>query len=164
MGFLKGLISDAIGEGVRKAVGGAVESAVGKVVQPAADNLANKAAKNMNESAAILEEAGKSMSEACISMSEKGELLSKLENFPMWEYSPITDYFTDEVEGYDLITVSFKMVSEDIVGKYIKDLEKAGFTGDWQIQRKKINGKEYVADFTFFFDGEDASINYLISK
>ena len=49
MGFLKKLVSDAVGEGIGKGIQNAVGKAVESAVRPAADKLAGKAADQLNQ-------------------------------------------------------------------------------------------------------------------
>lgn len=162
MGFLKGLLNDAIGDGVKKAVSGAVESAVGKVVAPAAENLANAAAKNINDSANAMSEVNASAYEAAKTCAQCAD--AAIPCFPVWDYSPLVDSDSEETDEYVVIRNRYKTVDENTVDAYVKKLEANGFHGDFQIQRKTIGGKEYTVDFTFVFEGDDCEIDYYIAK
>jgi len=52
-------------------------------------------------------------------------------------------------------------LTDDLIEKYQDALKQNGFTGDWQIMSKTVEGKEYKVDFTFV---SDAYINYYIFK
>lgn len=164
MSFFGRMIKDAIGDGISKAVSATVENAVQKAVKPAAENLANSAAQSINNSAAALNEANKEMDEAFRDKKE-AELIADtaLKNFPKWTYGEIVSSATDETDEYVAIHLYVKG-SEETVEKYRADLAADGFTGDWQIQRKVIGGKEHAVDFTFFFDDENNDIHYVINK
>lgn len=86
-----------------------------------------------------------------------------LKNFPKWTYGEIVSSATDETDEYVAIHLYVKG-SEETVEKYRADLAAEGFTGDWQIQKKVIGGKEHAVDFTFFFDDENNDIHYVINK
>lgn len=89
--------------------------------------------------------------------------VTALKDFPKWTYGEIVSSSTDESEEYVIINLYVKG-SEESADKYRAELEANGFTGDWQIQRKTIAGREYIVDFTFFFESEDNDIQYLIAK
>lgn len=167
MGLFSKIIKDAVGEGIGNAVGKAVE----KAVAPAAEKLANLSAEHLNSAADAIEKNDREIKESSGNLNGAFANLEKaaasaywsnaLGAFPMWTLSPIKDTSDEDTAEYLRISISID-ATEDMLEKYIELLKINGFSGDCQIQRKTLNGTEYVVDFTFALDvGE---INYYIMK
>lgn len=174
MGLFSKIIKDAVGEGIGNAVGKAVE----KAVAPAAEKLANLSAEHLNSAAGAIEKNDREIKESSGNLNGAFANLEKaaenyanaaasaywsnaLGAFPMWTLSPIKDTSDEDTAEYLRISISID-ATEDMLEKYIELLKINGFSGDCQIQRKTLNGTEYVVDFTFALDvGE---INYYIMK
>lgn len=73
----------------------------------------------------------------------------------LWTFSPIEDIRGDRGEDYVTATITATL-SDDTVEAYQKILAANGFTGDFQIQKKIVDGKEYIVDFSFVMDSEIA--------
>lgn len=175
MGLFGNMIKNAVGDGINNAVGKAVE----KAVAPAAEKVANKAASYLNTTSEVLEKNEKDLAEATETKSNPFASLEQaaqryaaaatsavwseaLGAFPKWDYSPIKDLDSDEADEYVLISLEVD-ATEDALEAYREKLSVNGFAGDWQIMRKKIDGREYAVDFSFALDDPN-QIRYLIHK
>ena len=67
---------------------------------------------------------------------------------------------SDEEDEFVAINLQVEATAEN-VEQYRYKLEADGFTGDWQIQRKYIDGHEHVVDFTFSLDNNEIRIMVL---
>lgn len=171
MGFLKNIIGNAIDEGISKGISNALSSSVEKVIKPATDKWANETAKSINTAAETMEQYNRevesnktgeavNLDDAMKNLASASIYNTILANFPKWTYTPIEEVNTSEEDDYICIMVGMEL-TDDLIEKYQDALKQNGFTGDWQIMSKTVEGKEYKVDFTFV---SDAYINYYIFK
>lgn len=163
MGLLGNLLKNAIGDGISKGIGDAIGKATEKAVKPAAENLANKAADHINTSAEAIEKSQNELSEAMEKMDssnldDESEYSYVLNKFPRWTFSAIENIYGDKGEDYSSATICVSL-TDDIIEAYQKVLAANGFNGDFQIQKKIVDGKECIVDFSFVMDSE---IKYFI--
>ena len=81
-------------------------------------------------------------------------------NFPAWNFCKIvrTDY--DEGADYKVYRIGVHATLE-MIQQYHRMLVSEGFSDTDQIQRKKIDGIDYLVDFTFAdYSSEDCEIGY----
>lgn len=163
MGLLGNLFKNAIDDGISKGIGDAIGKATEKAVKPAAENFANKAANHINTSAEAIEKSQIELNEAIKEMDNANfdddcEYSDVLNKFPRWTFSAIENIYGDREEDYSSATICVSL-SDDMIEAYQKILAANGFNGDFQIQKKIVDGKECIVDFSFVMDSE---IKFLI--
>lgn len=129
------------------------------------NRLAEALEKNSEVFANAMENAQAEIREDMEARSKELEGCEKvLMHFPAWTLCPITRIYDPGWDEYDAACVCVQP-TEAMVDQYQALLKAGGFTGDWQLMHKTIDGKECTVDFTFALsEGEDCSINFAIEK
>lgn len=165
MGFLKNLLRNAVEDGISRGIRDAVSNSVEKAVAPKAEKFANDTAEQFSEASQTLEENKNQIDnstndELAESLAADVVFTSALQNFPKWTLSPIHDMNGSEEDDFVSVTINVD-VQDNLVEKYQTELRFADFSGDFQLMKKTVNGKEHIVDFSFVPDSE---IRYIIYK
>lgn len=159
MGFLSGIIKNAIGDGISKGIGDAISKATEQAFAPTAEKIADNAAQNLNTAAQNINLAAQGINDAASDVVWSNVLA----NYPKWTFSPISDTSSDETEEYISFSI-FVSANEANLDEYRAVLKNAGFVGGDQIQHKVQDGREYCVDFSFAEPGNECEIHYVINK
>lgn len=169
MGLFKNIISNAISEGISKGISNAVSSSAEKAIKPVTERPANETAGSINSAAETMKQysreteadkSGESVNtDDAVNNQGAADIFSTvLADFPKWTYTAVKEVSTSEEDEYLCVMVAMKL-TDDFIEEYQEVLSNNGFTGNWQIMEKQINGKTHKIDFTFV---SDEYINYYI--
>ncbi len=158
MGFFKDILNSTIGDSISKSISKAMNSSSGDD-SVSVNEIGTDAASEDKGSVNGASEAVVNFDTAC-DLNSDAVFNTVLANYPRWNYSAVENVSTSDEGDYIQVLLTMRL-DDDIIEKYQKALKENGFTGDWQIMKKNIGGKEHYVDFSFVQDG---NINYLIYK
>ncbi len=90
----------------------------------------------------------------------KKYMCNGFEKFPAWKFSPVFECSTNESDEFKAVIITVDL-TDDLVDRYMDVLAGEGFSGDFQLQKKIIDGMDYIVDFSFV---PEKQIQYLIRK